>query len=200
MAINATIQPVWYSLSHHGRFRRLHKVRRIWCRYHYSKHEDSSDRTLHMDGRWINDVPSFHLSLGEAVNGPNGYFGGCLNALSDCLCGGFGVVPPLTIRLSHFNEVREALDGRAWCHFEAEYFQRAVRDGESTEQMIDWGLLGDGSEADIARWTAIYEAALTGEPFDCNGFRSCFDALLEVFHKGGTVLISEEGGGHRVTR
>jgi hypothetical protein len=114
-----------------------------------------------------------------------------LNALSDCLCGGFGVLPPLTILLSHFDEVRAALDGRAWCRFEAEYYQRAVADDESLEQIIDWGLLGDGSDADIARWTAIYEAALEAEPFECDGFSSYFDAILTVLEARGARMIPE---------
>ncbi|MDQ0930590.1 hypothetical protein QFZ49_000497 [Streptomyces turgidiscabies] len=29
----------------------------------------------------ITDVPSLYLALGEAINGPGGYFGGCLDAL-----------------------------------------------------------------------------------------------------------------------
>ncbi len=189
MATSTTIEPPWFSRSHHGRFRRLQKVRRVWGRCHYGRHEDRSGLTIHLDGSWINDVPSFHLALGEAVNGPNGYFGGCLDALEDCLYGRFGVLPPLTIRLGHFDDVRTALDGRAWCHFEAEYFQRAVADGESLEQIIDWGLLGDGSDADVRRWTAIYEAALAGEPYECDGFISYFDAILAVLEARGARMI-----------
>jgi RNAse (barnase) inhibitor barstar len=144
-----------------------------------------------LDGTWINDIPSFYLSLGEAINGPNGYFGAGLDALPDCLNGGFGVLPPLTIRLSHFDEVRNALDGRAWCRFRAEGFHEAVSNGETTEQLTDWGYFGDGSEADIARWTTLYEAALAGKPFGCDEFGSYFDAIVEVLEAGGAEIASE---------
>lgn len=151
--------------------------------------------TVTLDGTWIDDVPSFYLALGEAINGPNGYFGGCLNALADCLCGGFGVLPPLTIYLSHFEEVRHALDSRASCRWRAESF-RVLRDsGESTEQLVEWGYFDDGSEAGITRWTGTYEAALAGEPLDPDEFFSYFDVLLDLFAEIGVAFIPwpEEG-------
>ncbi len=189
MAINTTSQPVWYSLSHHDRYKRLNKVRRVWNRCHYGRHEDFGGRTVHLDGTWINDVPSFYLSLGEAVNGPNGYFGGSLDALSDCLCGRFGVLPPLTIRLSHFDEVRHAMHSLAWCRFRAEGFQEAVAGGERTEHLVDWGFLGDGSDADIARWTAKYEAVLAGKLLGDDEIGSYFDAILEVLEESRSALV-----------
>lgn len=35
--------------------------------------------------------------MGEAFNGPSGYFGANLDALGDCLGGGYGAAPPFTI-------------------------------------------------------------------------------------------------------
>ena len=189
MALPTTTPPAWYSFSHHDRYRRLQKVRRVWGRCHYGKQEDICGRIVHLDGTRITDVPSFHLSLGEAVNGPNGYFGGCLDALSDCLCGDFGVLPPLTIRLSHFDEVRDALDDRAWARFRAESFHEAVANGANAEELVSWGYFPDDSEAAVARWTATYAAALAGEPFDLKGVGSYFDAVLEVFVERGVELI-----------
>lgn len=185
------VKPKWYDLSHHDRYRRLNTVRRVWCRYHPHKQEDCRNRTVYLDGTWIDDVPSFYLSLGEAINGPNGYFGGDLDALSDCLCGSFGVLPPLTIRLRHFDAVRSALDGWAWCRFQAESFQEARAKGEDEAQLVDWGYLDDGSPADVARWTAVYEAALAGERFDCDEYGSYFDAICEVLGRGGAKLVTE---------
>lgn len=184
--------PDWHPLSHHGRYQRLHKVRRVWGRLHKGAGEDRRGRTLHLDGTWINDIPSFYLSMGEAVNGRNGYFGADLDALSDCLCGGFGVLPPLTIRVSRFDAVREALDGRAWLRFHAEGFRRAVAAGESVEQLVEWGYFDDGTDSDVARWTAIYEAALVGQPFDSGAFGSFFDAVVEVLKAGGAELVPED--------
>lgn len=187
-------EPKWHSYSHHDRFRKLQIVRRRGCRYRQDGAGDVPNRIVYLDGAWINDIPSFHLALGEAVNGPNSYFGGELYALRDCLNGGFGVLSPLTIRLSHFDDVRKALNGRAWCRFRAEHFQEAVANDESDEQLTDWGLLGDGSPADIDRWTAIYKAALAGKPFDSTGFGSYFDAILETLESGKSVLIPADTG------
>ncbi|MFD8935434.1 barstar family protein [Streptomyces sp. NPDC059578] len=50
-----------------------------------------------LDGRHATDAPGFHLALGEALNGPGGYFGGCLDALVDCLRGTFGYTAPATL-------------------------------------------------------------------------------------------------------
>ncbi|MEO7717257.1 MAG: barstar family protein [Capsulimonas sp.] len=181
----------WRSLSHHGRYKRLQKVRRVYCRNYSARQEDLSGRTVHLDGAWINDVPSFHLSMGEAVNGLHGYFGGCLDSLADCLCGGFGVKHPLTIRLTHSSKVRDALDGRAWCRFRAESFQEAIDGGSDIAELMDWGYFDDDSEAEVQRRTAIYKAALANEAFDCEEFHSYFDVILEVFAHGGIKLVLE---------
>lgn len=189
MASPTKTPSVWFSLSHHDRYRRLQKIRRVWGRCHYGKQGDIRGRVVHLDGTWITDVPSFHLSLGEAINGLNGYFGGCLDSLNDCLCGSFGVLPPLTIVLSHFDEVRDTLDDRSWRRFRAESFHEAVAKGANAEELVRWGYFPDDSEAAVGRWTAIYAAALAGEPCDSDGFGSYFDAVLEVFAERGVELI-----------
>ena len=191
LVIQPMTPPKWHSLSHHGRYRRLQKVRRVWCRYSHSRVlEDRTGITIHLDGTWITDIPSFYLSLGEAIHGPNGYFGACLDALDDCLCGRFGILPPLTIRLSHFDDVRKALDGRAWCRFHAEVFDAT----ESEELLVQNGFLGDGSEADIAYWTALYEAALAGEPFEADDIRPYFDVLREILASRGVEMVTDVAG------
>ncbi|MFJ9371887.1 barstar family protein [Streptomyces sp. NPDC101455] len=53
--------------------------------------------TYHLDGSHITDAPGFFCALGEAVNGPAGYFGGGLDALNDCLRGSWGATPPFTL-------------------------------------------------------------------------------------------------------
>lgn len=53
--------------------------------------------TYELDGRHVTDEPGLYLALGEAVNGPGGYFGGCLAALDDCLGGTFGYTAPATL-------------------------------------------------------------------------------------------------------
>jgi RNAse (barnase) inhibitor barstar len=43
-----------------------------------------------IDGRKIKSAKDFYREIGFAVNGPGGYFGRNLDALADCLRGGFG--------------------------------------------------------------------------------------------------------------
>jgi len=54
--------------------------------------QPSSDEpvTFRIDGRKIKSVKDFYREIGRAVNGPGGYFGKNLDALTDCLRGGFG--------------------------------------------------------------------------------------------------------------
>lgn len=53
--------------------------------------------TYHLDGEHVTDEESFYCALGEAVNGPGGYFGWNLDALDDCLRGGWGAATPFTL-------------------------------------------------------------------------------------------------------
>jgi RNAse (barnase) inhibitor barstar len=47
-------------------------------------------RTYVIDGAEVTGLESFWQVIGEAVNGPGGYFGRNLDAFADCLAGGFG--------------------------------------------------------------------------------------------------------------
>ena len=174
------------------------KVLRSWFRRRKAfrrREEDRRNLTVTLDGTWITDIPSFWLSLGEAINGRHGYFGGCIAALDDCLYGGFGVRPPLTIYLTHYEKVREALDCRAYIRNDAESVRDYLEDlDEYTAEELDClgilGRFGDGSEADMARWRSIYTAALNDQPFECGGHdRPFFDDLLEVFARHGVTFL-----------
>lgn len=50
-----------------------------------------------LDGRFVTDVEGFYCALGEAVNGPGGYFGWNLDALDDCLSGQWGARTPFRL-------------------------------------------------------------------------------------------------------
>ncbi|WP_371614523.1 barstar family protein [Streptomyces sp. NBC_00454] len=47
-------------------------------------------KTYELDGERIRTLEDFWLVIGEAVNGPGGYFGRNLDSFNDCLRGGFG--------------------------------------------------------------------------------------------------------------
>lgn len=53
--------------------------------------------TYHLDGRFVTDVEGFYCAIGEAINGPGGYFGCNLDAVDDCCCGGFGAQAPFRL-------------------------------------------------------------------------------------------------------
>ncbi|GGU90411.1 hypothetical protein GCM10010182_01230 [Actinomadura cremea] len=73
----------------------LDLVRNRGCR---RAHRDRSPgHAYELDGRHVTDEPALYLALGEAVNGPGGYFGGCLEAVHDCLGGTFGYTAPATL-------------------------------------------------------------------------------------------------------
>ncbi|WP_257041752.1 barstar family protein [Streptomyces sp. TLI_55] len=62
-----------------------------------------------LDGRRAVDINGFYCALGEAINGPGGYFGWNLAAVDDCLRGGFGAKPPFTLEWLHSNTVSSGL-------------------------------------------------------------------------------------------
>jgi len=47
-------------------------------------------KTYVIDEAEVTGLESFWQVIGEAVNGPGGYFGSNLDAFADCLTGGFG--------------------------------------------------------------------------------------------------------------
>ncbi|PYC68211.1 ribonuclease inhibitor [Streptomyces tateyamensis] len=55
-----------------------------------------------MDGAAATDRRSLFAALGAALNGPGGYYGRNLDALVDCLRGGFGPQPPFTLHWRDF--------------------------------------------------------------------------------------------------
>lgn len=67
-------------------------------------------RTVEIEGRNITSASSFYCALGEAVNGPGGYFGRDLDGLSDCFCGDFGVALPFTLTWKNHTISKAAMD------------------------------------------------------------------------------------------
>ncbi len=50
-----------------------------------------------IDGRDVADLPAFFCAIGEAINGPGGYFGSGMTQFDDCLFGKFGLEAPCRI-------------------------------------------------------------------------------------------------------
>ncbi|WP_436973735.1 barstar family protein [Nocardia asteroides] len=70
--------------------------------------------TFFIDGQGIENVPGLFCALGEAVNGPGGYFGMGLESLADCLHGGFGASAPFSISWSGWHHMASAV-GNSYC-------------------------------------------------------------------------------------
>ncbi|MEV8479820.1 barstar family protein [Streptomyces sp. NPDC051173] len=97
----------WAGLDTRQRGAWLDLVRERACR---RAHQGwPAEHAYELDGRHIIDVPGLYLALGEAVNGPGGYFGGCLAALDDCLRGTFGCTAPATLLWRDAATAREHL-------------------------------------------------------------------------------------------
>ena len=86
----------WTSLSRRGRRWWLCQARdRRFSRTNWPP--TPSGRTFVLPGKLITDFDSFLCAIGEAVNGPGGYFGRSWEGFDDCLFSGFGLETPCTI-------------------------------------------------------------------------------------------------------
>lgn len=106
---------LWHSLDQQGRRAWLSVA--LWSS-EYRRRGNSADiapgRVFVLDGQQVHDVDSFYCAIGEAVNGPGGYFGWNLDALNDCLRGGWGAAPPFTLEWQYAEVARSRLvDHRA---------------------------------------------------------------------------------------
>ena len=54
-------------------------------------------RTVVINGKVVDTPSAFFCAMGEAVNGPGGYFGKTFQSFDDCLFSGFGLEYPYTI-------------------------------------------------------------------------------------------------------
>ncbi|MEV0902605.1 barstar family protein [Actinoplanes sp. NPDC049802] len=120
--IPARARPLWDDWLEHrpttpGTWRDLDTgMRHEWLRLALADHRhDIADRpagtVYHLDGRHVTDVNGFYCALGEAVNGPGGYFGWNLDAVDDCLNGCWGATTPFRLEWSHFPVARTSLGG-----------------------------------------------------------------------------------------
>ncbi|GID97178.1 barstar family protein [Amorphoplanes digitatis] len=77
------------------------ELRHHWAGVALAHRSDAPDRpagtTYDLDGLSVTDIEGFYCAIGEAINGPGGYFGWNLDALDDCLAGRFGAVAPFRL-------------------------------------------------------------------------------------------------------
>ena len=73
-------------------------------------------KTFTVRGARIHSRADLFTELGHAVNGTGGYFGSNLDALADCLGGGFGTPDdePFRFVLTDSSKAKKALDSATW--------------------------------------------------------------------------------------
>lgn len=80
-------------------------------RINFKRTSDQQDEKLGsyflLDATYVTDSTSFFCAIGEAINGPGGYFGFDFMSLKDCLCGGYGAAPPFNIHLQNTSDFLE---------------------------------------------------------------------------------------------
>jgi RNAse (barnase) inhibitor barstar len=94
--------------------------RALWLRCAFDRQAKRGQRApqpgreVVLDGALVDGRLGFYCAIGEAVNGPSGYFGGSLMAFDDCLFGGFGLDAPFTIVWKDAELSKSALGSRAY--------------------------------------------------------------------------------------
>ncbi|MEV7471865.1 barstar family protein [Streptomyces kronopolitis] len=87
----------------------LHVVQTAWFTARRSTIRYGTDAIAHIDGSKTGTRSSFFCALGEAMNGPGGYFGSNLDALIDCLSSTRRAGQELRVAWDNFSSSREKL-------------------------------------------------------------------------------------------
>lgn len=112
----------------------LHRIAwlQLVSRRHFTQSTNIEDKPANLiyelDGTFITDNPSFFIALGEAINGPGGYFGKCLDSVSDCLCGDFGATTPLTLVWKNSQIAKCTLNEKATREYRLENRRQLLQD------------------------------------------------------------------------
>ncbi|MFD2468986.1 barstar family protein [Amycolatopsis silviterrae] len=75
----------WRSLSVSGHEAWLHVVQNSWFATGHDAVRYGANEVADLNGSRFSTTAGFYCALGEAVNGPGGYFGSSLDALADCI-------------------------------------------------------------------------------------------------------------------
>ncbi|GGX60276.1 hypothetical protein GCM10010510_00650 [Streptomyces anandii JCM 4720] len=95
-----------YPVDYHESW--LHVVQNAWFTGHHRAARYGTDEVVTLDGGLVTTKAGLYCALGEAVNGPGGYFGSNLDALHDCLRAG-RPTPAFCIEWTDFAHSRKAL-------------------------------------------------------------------------------------------
>lgn len=101
--------------------------------------------TYHLDGRNVTDLAGFYCAIGEAINGPGGYFGSNPGALHECVTGGWGAAPPFRLIWHNAAVARTHL---AAASDEAASDAKEAAPAVTLDQILRW-LTEDGAEVEL---------------------------------------------------
>ncbi|MFY1672578.1 barstar family protein [Plantactinospora sp. WMMB334] len=87
----------------------LHVVQNSWFASSRRAGSYGTDHVAYLDGAKMPTKPGFYCALGEAVNGPGGYFGSNLDALADCLSSDLGDVRLVRVVWRNFRASQDHL-------------------------------------------------------------------------------------------
>jgi hypothetical protein len=149
----------WLDCAHH----------RVFCDPSEVAHSKTPGRLVVLEGAILDDLLGFYCAIGEAINGPGGYFGRSMQGFDDCLFGGFGLEYPYTIVWKESDRSKRALGSQALLRFLAEECGRVSN--------VDW------SDEGYAWFQKTTAAALHGR-------RSLFDEIVEAVQS-----VKSRGGG-----
>jgi len=140
-----------------------------WMRRRQGWRDAEPGTVFVIDGAVIADHPALMCALGEAINGPGGYFGGTdLLSLQDCLYGSFGVTLPFVLRIENIDACRAHLDGRAL----AEWASRRLASAAFPDE-----------EGKVWLAESVREGRLQS--------RSLLDVVLDVLQSHGVTVEAE---------
>ncbi|MEV6348693.1 barstar family protein [Actinoplanes sp. NPDC051851] len=109
------------------------ELRHHWAGVALGHRREEPDRAAgadyELDGGFVTDVEGFYCAIGEAINGPGGYFGWNLDALVDCLHGGFGAQTPFRLTWHDSSVARE--------HLVAGYDRRRLSPAVTLRHLLD---------------------------------------------------------------
>ncbi|MGW7254142.1 barstar family protein [Streptomyces sp. NPDC054834] len=97
-----------WPVSHHSAW--LHVVQNAWFTSNRRAARYGVDEFAYLDGAHIATKSGFFCALGEAVNGPGGYFGSNLDALADCISSSLGERSLMKIVWRNFQVSQDSLD------------------------------------------------------------------------------------------
>jgi hypothetical protein len=130
-------------------------------------------RAIVVDGSLVDTLLGFYCAIGEAVNGPGGYFGLSIEAFDDCLFSGFGLEFPYTIVWRESQRSQRVLDAQALLKY--------------LDDECGYDLDSDWFAESIAWREKTRRAALAGE-------RTMFDKIADIIRSvpqrnGGSVTL-----------